>query len=78
MAGNNKRLKKKMEDLLKEEKRPMSTVEIVSALSDARYPYTPSCRRASMLLRAKPFVKVGYCNTAGYEVCLWYLMEEAL
>jgi hypothetical protein len=78
MAGNNKRLKKKMAELLKEEKRPMSTAEIVSVLSNARYPYTPSCRRASMLLRAKPFVKVGYCSTAGYEVALWYLAEESL
>jgi len=78
MAGHNKRLKKKMAELLKEERRPMSTEEIVSILSNSGYLHTPSCRRASMLLRAKPFVKVGYCSTAGYEVALWYLAEESL
>lgn len=75
MAGNNKRLKKKMTEILKQENRPMSTEEIVIALSESRYPYTPSLRAASMLLRSKEFVNVGYHKVGGHDLTLWYLSE---
>lgn len=76
--ANNKKIRSKIEDLLKMEKRPMTTQEIVSKLSsDRRTKYTSNM--VSQLLRDRRFTHVGSHRGPenGGAVKIWYLTEAS-
>lgn len=75
--ANNKKIRNKIENLLKMEKRPMTAQEIVSKLStDRRTKYTSNM--VSQLLRDRRFADVGsHRPTDGGAVKIWYLAEAS-
>ena len=86
MAKRNGKIKRKIEQIFREEGRPMTTHEIMGKLVDAKWKNLPSSYAVSNILREKRFQKVGYTEqsyfdqerTSLYTVTLWYLKEELL
>jgi len=74
-----KRLRMKMEQILKEAQQPLTTSEVLSRLSASGYRHTPSVFAASQVLaRDKRFVKAGYLRTDVTKGITWGLTEDLL
>ena len=72
-----KRLRNKMEQILKQAEGPLTTSEVIHRLSASGYRHTPSVIAASQVLaRDKRFVKVGYLRTDVSKGITWGLKEE--
>ena len=72
-----KMLRNKMEKILKEAKKPLTTSEVLARLHASGYRYTPSAIAASQVLsRDKRFVKVGYLRTDVSKGITWGLKED--
>jgi len=72
-----KRLRMKMEKILKEAQKPLTTSEVLARMHASGYRYTPSVIAASQVLaRDKRFVKVGYLRTDVTKGITWGLKED--
>lgn len=82
MAKRNAKIKKKIEEIFREEGKPMTTSQIIDKLVDEKWKNLPSSYVVSNLMRQKPFAKIGttrqlYTHDASIKtVSVWFLREE--